>query len=132
MSLYHILTYRLDFVLLLVLAAATFATGRHLLRKRGVRAGFSPAITALLAIVLSVGVWCSYKADRKEHALMREMVGGIAPTLAYELETLGHDTPLGRAGQPAELAPAYVLLASAEGSYMTGAVIAVTGGVPIN
>ncbi|WP_242138867.1 SDR family oxidoreductase [Sphingomonas sp. TREG-RG-20F-R18-01] len=49
-----------------------------------------------------------------------------------ELETLGQDTPLGRAGQPAELAPAYVLLASAEGSYMTGAVIAVTGGVPIN
>ena len=49
-----------------------------------------------------------------------------------ELEKLGQDTPLGRAGQPAELAPAYVLLASAEGSYMTGAVIAVTGGVPIN
>jgi len=49
-----------------------------------------------------------------------------------ELETLGQDTPVGRAGQPAELAPAYVLLASREGSYMTGAVIAVTGGVPIN
>jgi hypothetical protein len=49
-----------------------------------------------------------------------------------ELERLGQDTPLGRAGQPAELAPAYVLLASAEGSYMTGSVIAVTGGVPIN
>ncbi|MEG8055631.1 SDR family oxidoreductase [Sphingomonas sp. 22L2VL55-3] len=49
-----------------------------------------------------------------------------------ELEKLGQDTPIGRAGQPAELAPAYVLLASSEGSYMTGAVIAVTGGVPIN
>lgn len=48
-----------------------------------------------------------------------------------ELETLGQDTPLGRAGQPVELAPAYVLLASGEGSYMSGAVIAVTGGVPI-
>jgi len=48
-----------------------------------------------------------------------------------ELETLGHNTPLGRAGQPAELAPPYVLLASAEGSYMTGAIVAVTGGVPI-
>lgn len=49
-----------------------------------------------------------------------------------ELESLGQDTPIGRAGQPAELAPPYVLLASHEGSYMTGAVIAVTGGVPIN
>lgn len=49
-----------------------------------------------------------------------------------ELETLGHDTPLARAGQPAELAPAYVLLASREGSYMSGNVVAVTGGVPIS
>jgi NAD(P)-dependent dehydrogenase (short-subunit alcohol dehydrogenase family) len=48
-----------------------------------------------------------------------------------ELETLGQNTPIGRAGQPAELAPAFVLLASDEGSYMSGAVIAVTGGVPI-
>ena len=48
-----------------------------------------------------------------------------------ELETLGQDTPIGRAGQPAELAPAFVLLASGEGSYMTGAIVAVTGGVPI-
>jgi NAD(P)-dependent dehydrogenase (short-subunit alcohol dehydrogenase family) len=55
----------------------------------------------------------------------------IAKSVA-ELETLGQDTPLGRAGQPAELAPAYVLLASGEGSYITGAVIAVTGGVPVS
>ncbi len=48
-----------------------------------------------------------------------------------ELETLGQDTPTGRAGQPGELAPAYVLLASPEGSYMSGNVVAVTGGVPI-
>ena len=48
-----------------------------------------------------------------------------------ELETLGSDTPLGRAGQPAELAPAYVLLASDEGSYITGALIPVTGGMPM-
>ena len=48
-----------------------------------------------------------------------------------ELEKLGQNTPLGRAGQPAELAPAYVLLASREGSYMSGAVIPVTGGMPM-
>jgi NAD(P)-dependent dehydrogenase (short-subunit alcohol dehydrogenase family) len=43
----------------------------------------------------------------------------------------GSDTPLGRPGQPAELAPVYVLLAGDEGSYISGARIAVTGGRPI-
>jgi hypothetical protein len=38
---------------------------------------------------------------------------------------------MGRAGQPAELAPVYVLLASDDGSYVSGARIAVTGGSPI-
>jgi NAD(P)-dependent dehydrogenase (short-subunit alcohol dehydrogenase family) len=47
------------------------------------------------------------------------------------VKTFGENTPLGRAGQPAELAPAYVLLASAEASYMTGALIPVTGGRPM-
>jgi NAD(P)-dependent dehydrogenase (short-subunit alcohol dehydrogenase family) len=42
--------------------------------------------------------------------------------------SFGKQTLIGRAGQPAELAGAYVLLASDEGSYMTGAVIPVTGG----
>lgn len=45
-----------------------------------------------------------------------------------KLPTFGQDTPLGRAGQPAELAPAYVYLASADASYVSGAVIPVTGG----
>ena len=48
-----------------------------------------------------------------------------------QLAELGKNTPIGRAGQPAELAGAYVLLASQEGSYMTGAVISVTGGMPM-
>jgi len=47
------------------------------------------------------------------------------------VRTFGENTPLGRAGQPAELAAAYVLLASAEASYMTGAMIPVTGGRPM-
>jgi hypothetical protein len=43
----------------------------------------------------------------------------------------GKDTPLGRPGQPAELAPLYVFLASPESSYITGEVIGVTGGKPL-
>jgi NAD(P)-dependent dehydrogenase (short-subunit alcohol dehydrogenase family) len=45
--------------------------------------------------------------------------------------SFGQETPLGRAGQPAEVATAYVFLASADTSYITGEVIAVTGGQPV-
>lgn len=48
-----------------------------------------------------------------------------------KVQSFGDDTPLGRAGQPVELAPIYVLLASDEGSYVSGARVAVTGGRPI-
>jgi len=44
------------------------------------------------------------------------------------VERFGADVPLGRAGQPAEVAPAYVFLASADGSYMTGQVVHPNGG----
>jgi NAD(P)-dependent dehydrogenase (short-subunit alcohol dehydrogenase family) len=45
-----------------------------------------------------------------------------------ELKKFGEDAPLGRPGQPVELAPVYVLLASNAGSYITGEVYGVTGG----
>ncbi len=46
------------------------------------------------------------------------------------LPEFGEDTPLGRAGQPAELAPAYVFLASKESSYVVGETLNVNGGMP--
>jgi NAD(P)-dependent dehydrogenase (short-subunit alcohol dehydrogenase family) len=56
----------------------------------------------------------------------------IPATMPSEkVQNFGDDTPLGRAGQPAELAPTYVLLASDDGSYISGARVAVTGGRPI-
>jgi NAD(P)-dependent dehydrogenase (short-subunit alcohol dehydrogenase family) len=56
----------------------------------------------------------------------------IPATMPEEkVESFGEQVPLGRAGQPAELAPVYVLLASDEGSYISGARVAVTGGRPI-
>ena len=48
-----------------------------------------------------------------------------------KLETLGGKTPSKRPGQPVELAPVYVLLASQEGSYITGEIYGVTGGMGI-
>ncbi|WP_338610796.1 SDR family oxidoreductase [Pelagibacterium nitratireducens] len=53
----------------------------------------------------------------------------IPSTLPEEkIESFGKSTPLGRAGQPAELAAAYVYLAAEDASYVTGAVLPVTGG----
>lgn len=46
-----------------------------------------------------------------------------------KIETFGQNTPLGRAGQPAEVAPAFVFLASdSDASYVSGTVLGVTGG----
>jgi len=47
-----------------------------------------------------------------------------------EVENFGKNVPMKRAAQPAELAPAYVLLASQDSSYMTASTIQVTGGYP--
>jgi NAD(P)-dependent dehydrogenase (short-subunit alcohol dehydrogenase family) len=56
----------------------------------------------------------------------------IPATMPEEkVEGFGEQVPLGRAGQPAELAPVYVMLASDEASYVSGARVAVTGGKPI-
>ncbi|BBZ14518.1 glucose 1-dehydrogenase [Mycobacterium branderi] len=50
---------------------------------------------------------------------------------AEKVKSFGENVPLGRAGQPAELASVYVLLASDDASYVSGARVAVTGGRPI-
>ncbi|MDP9378551.1 MAG: SDR family oxidoreductase [Chloroflexota bacterium] len=50
---------------------------------------------------------------------------------AESVQSFGQSSPIGRAAQPAELAPAFVFLASQESSYITGEVIGVTGGQPL-
>jgi NAD(P)-dependent dehydrogenase (short-subunit alcohol dehydrogenase family) len=49
-----------------------------------------------------------------------------------KVETFGSQVPLGRAGQPEEVAPCFVFLASADASYMTGQVLHPNGGEIIN
>jgi NAD(P)-dependent dehydrogenase (short-subunit alcohol dehydrogenase family) len=48
-----------------------------------------------------------------------------------KVEKFGSDVPMKRPGQPREVAPLFVFLASDEASYITGARYAVTGGAPL-
>jgi NAD(P)-dependent dehydrogenase (short-subunit alcohol dehydrogenase family) len=52
----------------------------------------------------------------------------LIPATFDNVSTFGQDTPMGRAGQPSEVAPAYVFLASEDSSYITGQFIHVNGG----
>ena len=100
----------------------------------------SPSLAAYAATKAAIANFCASLAQMLGPKGIR--VNSVAPgpiwtplipaTMPPEkVEQFGSDTPLGRAGQPAELAGAYVLLASDEGSYISGARIAVTGGRPI-
>lgn len=51
---------------------------------------------------------------------------------SQHVATFGSNTPMGRAGQPAELAPSYVFLASEDASYMTGQILHVNGGTMVS
>lgn len=77
---------------------------------------------------------CSLADNLAEKGIL---VTGVAPGPIWtplvkeafdDLETFGKETPLKRAGQPSEVAPAYVFLASKDASYITGEVIHINGG----
>src|SRR5690606_32382931 len=52
----------------------------------------------------------------------------LIPASFEDVSHFGQDTPMGRAGQPSEVAPAYVFLACDDSSYMTGQFIHINGG----
>ncbi|GAA3387400.1 SDR family oxidoreductase [Streptomyces roseoviridis] len=55
----------------------------------------------------------------------------LIPATMPEVEEFGKQSPLGRAAQPAEMAPAYVFLASSAAGYITGEIVNATGGTPL-
>jgi NAD(P)-dependent dehydrogenase (short-subunit alcohol dehydrogenase family) len=98
---------------------------------------------ALLAYASTKGAILTFTKALAPEAIKRGVrVNAVAPgpiwtplipsTMpAEQVQQFGQSTPTGRAGQPAELAPIYVFLASAESSYITGEVIGATGGKPL-
>jgi len=100
----------------------------------------SPTLAPYAATKAAIANFCASLAQLLGERGIR--VNSVAPgpiwtplipaTMPEEkVESFGSETPLGRPGQPVELAPLYVLLASDEASYVSGARVAVTGGRPI-
>jgi NAD(P)-dependent dehydrogenase (short-subunit alcohol dehydrogenase family) len=100
----------------------------------------SPTLAPYAATKAAIANFCASLAQMYGEKGIR--VNSVAPgpiwtplipaTMPEEkVKSFGSETPLGRVGQPVELAPVYVLLASDAGSYVSGARIAVTGGRPI-
>ncbi|OKH93616.1 SDR family oxidoreductase [Streptomyces uncialis] len=55
----------------------------------------------------------------------------LIPATMPDTTEFGKQSPLGRPAQPAEMAPAYVFLASPQASYITGEIVNATGGTPL-
>jgi NAD(P)-dependent dehydrogenase (short-subunit alcohol dehydrogenase family) len=100
----------------------------------------SPTLAPYAATKAAIANFCASLAQLLGEAGIR--ANSVAPgpiwtplipaTMPPEkVSQFGSQVPLGRPGQPVEVAPVYVLLASDEGSYISGARIAVTGGKPI-
>ena len=105
--------------------------------------GYEPSEGLLDYALTKAGIVNFSKALSKQMIEKGVRVNAVAPgpfwtplqssggTTEEMLKTFGSAVPLGRPGQPVEIAPVYVLLASQEGSYITGEVFGVTGGVGI-
>jgi NAD(P)-dependent dehydrogenase (short-subunit alcohol dehydrogenase family) len=103
---------------------------------------YQPSPT-LLPYAATKGAILTFTKALAEEAIKRGVrVNAVAPgpiwtplipsTMPAEhVEKFGQNTPMGRPGQPVELAPIYVFLASVESSYITGEVIGATGGRPL-
>lgn len=98
---------------------------------------------SLLAYATTKGAIVTFTKGLAEEAIQRGIrVNAVAPGPVWtplipstmppeQTAQFGQNTPIGRPAQPAELAPAYVFLASRESSYIVGEVLGVTGGKPL-
>jgi len=105
--------------------------------------GFNPSPQLAEYAVSKAGIANWVRAMGQQLIERGIRVNGVAPGPVWtplqpafvpneKIESFGEQTPMGRAGQPVELAPAFVFLASQESSYVVGETIAVTGGSPVH
>ena len=90
------------------------------------KAGIANFTAGLAGLLAGQGIWANSVAPGPTWT---PLIPSTMP--AEHVASFGQQVPLSRAGQPAEVAPAFVLLASDEASYVSAARLAITGGKPI-
>jgi NAD(P)-dependent dehydrogenase (short-subunit alcohol dehydrogenase family) len=105
--------------------------------------GFNPSPQLAEYAVSKAGIANWTRAMAQQLAERGIRVNGVAPGPVWtplqpafvpneKIESFGSEAAYGRPGQPVELAPPFVMLASQEASYISGETIAVTGGTPVH
>jgi NAD(P)-dependent dehydrogenase (short-subunit alcohol dehydrogenase family) len=89
---------------------------------------YSATKGAITAFTRSLGKNLAEKKIRVNAVAPGPIWTPLIPSTMDDVESFGEKVPLGRAGQPSEVGPAYVFLASEDGSYMTSQVLHVNGG----
>jgi hypothetical protein len=123
-------------------AVPHLGTGSTIINTASIQA-YQPSAPLLDYATTKAGIVAFTKALAEDLADKGIRVNAVAPGPIWtplipatmpegKVDSFGADTPLGRAGQPAELAPAYVFFASQESSYVSGEVLGVTGGKPLS
>jgi NAD(P)-dependent dehydrogenase (short-subunit alcohol dehydrogenase family) len=138
-------TYRTNIFAMFFLCKAAFShmqPGSAIINTTSIQA-YQPSPT-LLPYSSTKGAILTFTKGLSDEAIKQGIrVNAVAPGPVWtplipssfpgeKVSNFGKDTPMGRPGQPAELAPVYVFLASADSSYITGECIGVTGGKPLS
>ncbi|MEJ4089085.1 SDR family oxidoreductase [Galbibacter orientalis] len=92
---------------------------------------YSSSKGAILSFTRSLSTSLAKKGIRVNAVAPGPIWTPLIPATLNDYEKFGQDTAIGRAGQPAELGPAYVFLASEDSSYMTGQTMHINGGTII-
>jgi NAD(P)-dependent dehydrogenase (short-subunit alcohol dehydrogenase family) len=138
-------TYRTNIFAMFYLCKAALAhmqPGSTIINTTSIQA-YQPSPT-LLPYSTTKGAILTFTKGLSEEAIKQGVrVNAVAPGPIWtplipstfppdKVAEFGKTTPMGRAGQPAEVAPVYVFLASQDSSYITGECIGVTGGKPLS
>ena len=89
---------------------------------------YSSTKGAILTFTRSLSAMLAKKKIRVNAVAPGPIWTPLIPATFDDVTKFGQDTPMGRAGQPSEVAPAYIFLASEDSSYVTGQTIHVNGG----